>query len=902
MRPLLQRTRLLLPRCFRDLLAVLLFFVPSSDSQAAEAVRPEVLILLSHNPSDPWAVAELDGMQKVLGKARGRGPAVVEYMDWQGGSGAEYDATLFSYYRKKFAQHRFRLVLAADDPALQFLLAHRGALFPDAQAVFCGIPRVPAGFRAGRPWLTGVLETNDPAATLRLALSLQPKLARFYILEDSTLSGAGVQRRLEQDLVGAEKNIALELLRADTAQALFAAVENLPADSAVLLTRSRVARRMLTELRARGPVPIYGQRSPGHLEGIVGGALIDGGAHGEAAARIGLRLLGGESAANISLKQDVPLRFVVDYPEMLRLGLPFSPLPASVELLNRPRRIWEDHPKLTQATAVALGSLAILALLLGLGSRQNRRTAEALKSSVSLLNATLDATADGVLAVDSTGKVTGYNGKFLELWRIPPELAARRDDGLILGSVLEQLRNPELFQKRVQQLSAAPEAESFDVIEFKDGRTLERRSRPQRLEGRIIGRVWTFADITERRRAEQKHRKLEADLAHAQKLEALGTLAGGIAHDFNNLLTAILGYTQLAHDSLPAAESARADLEVVLSASERARDLVQQILTFSRKGPTEHRYVTLDGVVQDAIRLLRASTPAAIDLQLDIQQGDRTVLADSSQVHQAILNLVGNAAQALGRQPGKITVTLAPIELTAALAREKPPLREASYMCLTVADTGQGIEGETLLRIFDPFFTTKETGEGTGLGLAVVHGIMQGHGGAVTVESRIGAGTMFRLFFPIVEAPATGDQPAVALPDAGRHERLLLLDDDAKVLHVAQRVLEMLKYQVTPCLVAEAALEILRAQAADYDAVVTDLNMPKMSGIEFTEALRCFCPDMPVVLVTGYLGDGEVESRAAELEIAAVVEKPFTSASLGTAVRAAIDRRNAAVPDNEAAA
>ena len=886
---------------FRCLLAVLLLFVARSATQSAESARPEVLILVSHNPSDPWAVAELDGMQRVLGKARPRVPAVVEYMDWQGASGAEYDSYLFSYYQKKFAQHRFRLVLVGDDPALQFLVAHRDALFPEAQAVFCGVPKVPEELRVGRPWLTGVLENADPAATLRLALRLQPKLARFYILEDSSASGAGVKRRLERDVVGAEKEIALELLRADTAQALFAAVENLPPDSAVLLTRSRVARRMLTELRARCPVPIYGQRNPGHVEGIVGGALIDGAMHGEAAARLGLRLLGGESAASIPLKNDVPLRLVVDSTEMKRLALPFSALPVGVELLNRPRRIWEEHPRLTQAIAAALGSLAILALLLGLGSRQSRRTADALKSSVSLLNATLDATADGVLAVDATGRVTGYNGKFLELWRIPPELAARRDDGEILRSVLEQLRNPELFQKRVQQLYSTPEAESFDVIEFKDARTFERRSRPQRLDGRIIGRVWTFADITERRRAEQKHRKLEADLAHAHKLEALGTLAGGIAHDFNNLLTAILGYTQLAHDSLPDAESARADLEVVLSASERARDLVQQILTFSRKGPTEHRYVTLDGVVQDAIRLLRASIPAAIDLRLDIQQADRTVLADSSQVHQAILNLVGNAAQALGRQPGTITVKLEPVELTAAMAREKPQLREGPHMCLTVADTGQGIEGETLLRIFDPFFTTKETGEGTGLGLAVVHGIMQGHGGAVTVESSVGAGSTFRLFFPIVEAPATGDIPVVAAY-AGRHECLLLIDDDANVLLVAQRVLERLDYKVTACLGTDPALEILRARAAEFDAVVTDLNMPKMSGITFTEELRRFCPEMPVVLVTGYLGDGEVESRAAELEIAAVVEKPFTSATLGTAVRAAIDRRNAAVPDKQAAA
>jgi len=871
-------------------------------STPLRAALPEVLILLSRNPADTWATAELDGMQKGLGEARPPVPAVVEWMDWQGGSGQPYEQFLIAYYTKKFAQHRFRVVLAADEPALTFLLAHRGTLFPQAQVVFGGVPKVDGNIRADRPWLTGVLENTDPAATFRLAITLQPRLQRLYILEDSTTPGLGVKQRLERDLPEETRRVPLALLRADTTQELFNAVEALPPDTAVLLTRSRVARRVLTELRAHCPVPIYGQRSPTHSGGLLAGALIDGERHGEAVARLGRKLLAGASAADLPLVTDVPPRVVADYAEMKRFGFSFHALPAGTEILNSPRRPWHDYPHLVATTGMALICLAFLVVLLASALRQRRRAADALKNSLSLLHATFNATADGLLAVDGSGKVTEYNCQLLALWRIPPEIAARGDGDALLRFFSEQVQAPDLFLQRVHQLHATPEAESMDVIELKDGRTLERRSRPQILDRRIVGQVWNFTDITERRTAERKHRKLEAELAHAQKLEALGTLAGGIAHDFNNLLTAILGYTQLAQDGLPEEHPARADLAVALSAGERARDLVQQILTFSRKGPAQHRHVTLDGVVKDAVRLLRATLSTTIELRSEIHDAARTVLADASQVHQAILNLAGNAVQALGHQAGQIVVRLEPVEVTAATAREQPQLRAGRYLCLSVTDTGPGIPPEILPRIFDPFFTSKQPGDGTGLGLAVVHGIMRSHEGAVTVESTPGKATNFRLYFPEVAAPANGHTPPPTRTELGRHERILAIDDDSKVLHITERLLQTLGYDVTACRGPEGALELLRTEAARFDAVVTDLNMPQLSGLDLTAELRKFRPDLPVVLVTGFVGAGEVEARARELGIAAIVEKPFTSVTLGAAVRTALDQAQMARVQTPAAA
>nr|ACO70891.1 putative PAS/PAC sensor protein [uncultured Verrucomicrobiota bacterium] len=856
-------------------------------SAAPEAQVP-VLILISRSPSDTWSVAELDGMKRTLAAARPPVASIAEYMDFQNPAPDGYDAELVNYYRTKFAQQKFRVVLGADEPALDFLIRHRDTLFPEAQVVFCGVSKFDPALRTDRPWLTGMLESNDPAASYRLALSLQPGLKRIVILDDRTLTGQSTKKRIEQDEPEATERVPLEIVRADTAHALFTVVENLAPDTAVLLTRSQITRRMGPELLAQCPVPIYGQRSPTHVGAMLGGVVIDGERHGEAAARMGLRLLAGESAADLPTVIDSPKTVMVDYAQMRRFGLPFAALPPGAEILNRPRHVWEVYPDATRIAVIALTFLVILAGCLAWALAQKRRGAAALKSSLSLLHATLDASADGVLVVDSKGRVSGFNRRFGELWGIPQALVDRRDDAELLAFAIDQLKDPAAFLRRVQELYATPAAESSEVIEFRDGRVFDRRSRPQQLDGKIVGRVWTFTDITARSQAEQARLALEAKLSHTHRLEALGTLAGGIAHDFNNLLTAIMGYTHLAHSSLGEEHPVRPDLEAVLTASERARNLVQQILTFSRKSPFERRPVQLAPVVRDAVHLLRATTPAAVEIHCEVDGNDDVVLADSSQVHQAILNLGTNAVHAMHGAPGTITVQLDTVEVAPQFGDDHPQLGKRSCLCVTVRDTGQGMDAETLRRVFDPFFTTKAPGEGTGLGLAVVHGIMQNHEGAVTLESKVGEGTTARLFFPLVEAPVE-DEPTPPVSAVGRHAgRVLLVDDELPVLRVAEQLLQRLGYEVTACCGPAAALEILRQDTTFFDVVLTDLNMPQMTGTDVAAEIRRIAPEIGIVLATGYLGDGAVEERAAEIGIEEIVAKPYTPAALGGAVQHAI--------------
>jgi PAS domain S-box-containing protein len=384
---------------------------------------------------------------------------------------------------------------------------------------------------------------------------------------------------------------------------------------------------------------------------------------------------------------------------------------------------------------------------------------------------------------------------------------------------------------------------------------------------RMIGAT---IDVTARRNAEDA-------LHHAQKIEALGTLAGGIAHDFNNILLAVAGNTRLAKLEVAPDHPIQNMLGEIAKASARATDLVNRILTFSRQNTCRREVLRLQPAVEDAIKLLRATLPAMIEINTHFAEGLPSVRADATQIHQIMINLVTNAAHAIGDgAAGYITVALdeAHVAQGAALT---PELKAGRYVRLSVTDTGSGMDKATLDRVFDPFFTTKPVGRGTGLGLSVVDGIMRSHEGSAIATSEPGRGATFRLYFPAVDAaPAEAKQVEVATPEAqGRGRRVMYIDDEESLVYLMTRMLQKSGYHVTGFSDAEQALQILREQPGAFDVIVTDLSMPGMSGFHVAQAIREIRADLPVVVTSGYVR-AEDRETARQVGVRELVLKPDT--------------------------
>jgi PAS domain S-box-containing protein len=390
-------------------------------------------------------------------------------------------------------------------------------------------------------------------------------------------------------------------------------------------------------------------------------------------------------------------------------------------------------------------------------------------------------------------------------------------------------------------------------------------------------------NITERKQAERDRLKLESQLRQAQKMEAIGTLAGGIAHDFNNLLTAIFGNAEVAAMELPRDHPAQENLLELLQAAFRARDLVNQILIFSRRQEQERRPLQLGPIVTEALKLIRASLPRTIEIATDIPQAMAPVLADPIQIHQVVMNLCTNAAHAMRGAGGKLTVSLTPVDVDGDFVRLHPKLVVGSYLRLAVSDTGHGIAPDMIDRIFEPFFSTKPPGEGTGLGLSVVHGIMANHDGAVSVYSLVGQGTTFHLYFPTVAAAVSVARTPSREVIRGSGERIFVVDDEASVAEVAVRMLERAGYDARSYTDPVEALEAFEQDSNNVAAVLTDLTMPRMTGLDLAQALRQIRADLPIVLGSGF-SDHLGEQRARQAGVSALLLKPYTMQDLAETV------------------
>jgi PAS domain S-box-containing protein len=510
---------------------------------------------------------------------------------------------------------------------------------------------------------------------------------------------------------------------------------------------------------------------------------------------------------------------------------------------------------------------------------QQKRSEEALRKSEEHYRSIFEDSRDAVY-------ITTRNGKFIDANQSALDLFGYSREEMASVNALQLYVHPgdaRRFQKETEKKGFLRDYEV--TFRKKDGTEIDclvnttlRRAN----DGSILGYQGVIRDMTEQK-------KLEAQLRQAQKMESIGTMAGGIAHDFNNILGAIIGYTEIADLQVPEDNKAKESLKEVLKAGRRARDLVKQILAFSRKGEQERIPIQISPIVKEALKLLRSSLPTTIEIRQDIKSDTGIVEADPTQIHQIMMNLCTNASHAMRENGGILEVGIRNVEVGSWDSESGYlDMTPGNYLRLTISDTGQGMTPEVLDRIFEPYYTTKEKGEGTGLGLSVVHGIVKNYGGTITAYSEPGKGSTFHVYLPVIQekAEVPGIDEVVPIPTGNEH--ILFIDDEPALVEIDKQMLERLGYEVTTRTSSMEALELFRTKPDQFDLVITDMTMPHMTGERLANELMNIRSDIPVIICTGY-SELISEEKAKEMGIRAFVMKPLVIRDLAKTVRGVLE-------------
>ncbi|HVY23708.1 MAG TPA: PAS domain S-box protein [Steroidobacteraceae bacterium] len=543
------------------------------------------------------------------------------------------------------------------------------------------------------------------------------------------------------------------------------------------------------------------------------------------------------------------------------------------------------HGLVTGTQVVINGRPCLLTVTADITER--KRTEIALRDREHYLDKIINNVGDPLFVKDERHRFVLANNAFCALFGLPRNK--------IIGELLDEQTPPEqrehFWRIDRQVLEDGRDNVCEEALTIRGGETRIISTRKTRYVDESGHRfvIGVIRDMTERKR-------LEEQLFQSQKMEAVGTLAGGIAHDFNNILAAIKGYTQLARDDISHLPVVQEYLDAVLKGARRAAELVKQITTFSRQQDTQQLPVSLPHIVNEAMVLLRATIPSTIEIRTACDDNAPAILADPTHMHQIIMNLCTNAWQAMKSAPGMIAIRVDAVHLNDAFVRLHPELTAGDHVRLSVTDNGCGMDAATQSRIFEPFFTTKAPGEGSGLGLSVVHGIVRAHHGSIVVKSMLGFGTTFELYFPAL-ANGTVAKPAIETSGydevpAGNGERILLVDDEPALVEIGSTVLERYGYSVKAFSSSKDALAWALTAPDDFDLVISDLAMPGMPGLDFVEQLQRLRPDVPVIIISGYV-DGPTQERIAAMGIRQVLLKPFNINSIVAAAHEVLTTRNA---------
>lgn len=819
----------------------------------ADKEKKTVLYLNSYHNGYHWSDGLLEGIRTVLNQSHYKVDLQIEYMDAKKYHYERIANNLYSLYKEKFKEDAFDVIVLSDNDALNFVNRYRNDLFKDIPVVFCGVNDLKeAEIAAGN--ITGIVEIYDFISTLKVAKTLHPNKDRLIFLIDTSTTGTAIRHQAEKLIAENNLGLQIEFWTQLTLEETQKRVSRLPDNAFLFIApyyqsingRFYTAEEVTEAIYKHSSVPIYSSWEFMVGYGTVGGKVLSALEDGKTAGKMALQILDGTKADDIPIVRK-PERglYLFDYRVMEKLGINQHLLPENSRILNAPKAIYSLSKELFWTMMISFVIL-FLALVSMVGAMLERRKVERkITDQLAFQETLMDTIPQLVSWKDVEGKYLGANQAFMDFFGIDDIVQVV---GKFTGEILSDKEYSEWSTK--VDTSVVAQKEPFRKIRRKvndiNGADawIEVNKVPLKGQGeRIVGILTTAENIT-------KEQNLEKQLLQSQKMEAIGTLAGGIAHDFNNILTSIINSTELAIGDIAPDSRTAADLTRVLKAARRGGRVVQQILSFSRPSREGFRPADMSQVVQEVVQLMEASMPANITVRSHLEQGRKFfVHADPTQMHQAILNLCTNAFHALRMTGGTIDIDLSHV-VDEPIDENEPVIPGGTpgdqYIKLSVSDNGPGIKPEIQDKIFDPFFSTKSKTEGTGLGLAVVHGIVESHQGSIRVSCGEEGGTTFTIFLPQAQACSdiVSSSPGEIDQIGGR---ILFVEDDEDQLQTTPRLLEEMGFHVTALREAKAAIRLVSTGRYVFDVLITDFDMPIMSGTMLAGLL----PELPVILISG---------------------------------------------------